>query len=93
MGYQMIYGQVKQPKQGSQRLRIQTFIAVCMLLFAIAVRTFWTPGAEKLRDYLLPGDLTVTEEAFSVLLVNLRAGEPMGDAVAVFCRTVVNGEN
>ena len=96
MGYKIVYGdgpQVRQEKNNiSNRLRILT--AACFLAFCILVRLFWPEGLVMLRDVMLPVEETVTELAFENMLSDLRAGEPMGDALTAFCREVIlNGSD
>ena len=39
--------------------------------------------------WLLPGNARVTEAALGQLVENVRAGEPMGEAITVFCREII----
>ena len=41
---------------------------------------------------LLPGDPDTTRAALSQLAEDVRAGEPVGDAVTAFCREIIDGE-
>ena len=93
MGYYMVYGcgDEYSPKRNSFRLRVM--ISACMLLFSILTRTFWAPGAEKLREVILPVENNTSRRAFDVLLDDLREGASIEDSLEVFCRTVLNGEN
>lgn len=92
MGYRIVYGpQIKKPivRTGSNG-RLRTMIAAAFLVFSLVVRLTWPDGTEVLQSILLPGDLTVTEQAFSVMISDLRDGEPITDAVTVFCQTVID---
>lgn len=44
-----------------------------------------------LRDFVLPGDAAVTDHALQGLVENLRRGQPMSDAVEVFCKEIIYG--
>lgn len=93
MGYRIEYGpQIGNPilRTGSNG-RLRTMIAAAFLVFSLVVRVMWQEGTEVLQSILLPVDLTVTEQAFSVMLSDLRGGEPVADAVTVFCRTIIDG--
>lgn len=92
MGYRIVYGpEIKaQPQRTGSSARLRTMIAAAFLLFSIIVRLTWQEGTEIMRQALLPGDLTVTEQAFSEMITDLRQGEPVADAVTVFCRTVLD---
>ena len=92
MGYRIVYGPVEdiRPRPKSDR-RLRVMIAFAFLLFAIFLRMHWQDGAEMLREVLLPGDLTVAEQAFSEMVVGLRNGEGMADALTAFCQKIVDG--
>lgn len=92
MGYKIVYGDGpwdydKKVESGS-RVRILT--AGCLLLFCMLVRMLWPEGCELLRDVILPGELSATEQSFQVMLSDLRLGEPMKDALRTFCMDVVH---
>ena len=96
MGYKIVYGDgpksVYDKNVTGNRLRILT--AACFLAFCLLVRLVWPEGVAVLRDVMLPGEETVTELAFESMLDNLRSGEPVGDALTVFCREVIqNGSD
>lgn len=91
MGYQMIYQSGKKMPDKRNSLQRQTGIAVCFLVFSVAVRMFWEPGAEMLREYLVPGELSVTEAAFSAFVNDLQQGSAIGTAVEAFCHRVIHG--
>lgn len=93
LSYRIVYGPVPKMKRGGQgrRLRIQLMAAVFFLIFVLGVRLVWPEGSELLQSYLLPGEKGVTEAAFSVMITDLQAGEPLGEAVTAFCRQVIAG--
>lgn len=84
MGYRIVYGEkaVENP-QPKSRLRIMT--AGFALALVVLVRLFWPAGTAALQEVLLPGE----HAAFVQLREDIRAGEPIGDAVTVFCRSIV----
>lgn len=92
MGYRIVYGPTenghREAARGSTRLR--TMVAVILVLFSLTVRLTWQEGTDILREYLLPGEQTLTQEAFSGLVVDLRKGEHLKDALTVFCETIFN---
>lgn len=59
------------------------------LLGCVLVKMLWPEGTQALQKVLLPGELSVTEHAFSQLVAQLRSGEPMGEAVETFCRFII----
>lgn len=92
MSYRIEYGPaippqyVKKPKL----LRLRVTTAVFLLLFALLVRQFFPAGTEKLRQFLLPGTSSVTQEALDSLMGDLRNGESFGDAFTAFCTYIID---
>ena len=84
MGYRIVYGEEPTLRRKS---RLGLWTAAFLLFFVTAVRLAWPSGAEQLRTVLEPGGETVA--AFSEMVANVGAGQGMGEAVTVFCRTVV----
>jgi hypothetical protein len=48
-------------------------------------------GRLWLRDLLLPGDEEITASALEGMVSDLRAGEPVREAVEAFCREILAG--
>lgn len=44
----------------------------------------------KLRRLILPGDPVVTERALSELVVDIRQGQPVSDAITAFCGEILD---
>lgn len=61
-------------------------ISVVVIAFAVSFALFNT----KLRRMILPGDPVVTERALSELVVDIREGQPVSDAVTAFCREILD---
>ncbi len=91
MGYKIVYGPAEPShEQGSQhRSRLRIMTALFLLLTCLSVRTLWPEGTTLLRTALLPGAPTPNETAFYHMMTSLRSGEPLGESITVFCRTVV----
>ena len=87
MAYKIVYGQepVFTPPKKASLLRLQILTVLFILLFSLTLKHFWPQGADKLRVYLIPSDLSVTEEAFLDLTHQLRCGEPLKDSLETFC--------
>ena len=91
MGYRIVYG----PETGGRqiadkpRIRLRVMTGIMLLIGCGAVRIFWPEGTELLRRFLVPGEPTLTEQAFGTLVADLRMGEAFSEAVTAFCRTVV----
>ena len=92
MSYRIEYGTDVphrfQPKSVKRYVRILT--ALSILLFALAVGKFWPEGRLVLQQYVLPGELSVTEQAFSDMISQLSTGENLEDVVVVFCQRVID---
>lgn len=90
MGYKVRYPLVgKQKYPQGQKLPKWAVIAGIFWAFAaiILVFSYWQGGI----SYLLPGDPEVTGPALQSLIDKLSDGQPLGKAVAAFCREVVAG--
>lgn len=90
MGYRVSYdeGQATKVALRSRKKNVWIFaIAVLLLLAMIA----FPGGRLVLRDILLPGNEEVTAEALEGLAAELKAGEPLGEAVEAFCLEIIHG--
>lgn len=93
MSYRIVYGE-EPARWKPNRLRpgrVAAYTAVCLILFCSLTIKLWPAGAEVLQEVFLPGDAKVTRQALEHMADNLKAGEAIGDAVAVFCREIVDG--
>lgn len=84
MGYRIVYGEEPPVQRPRSRLRLLT--AAFGLAFLVLVGSFWPGGRALLRQVLLPG---AGEAALQQMAEQIRAGEPVGEAVTAFCRDVV----
>lgn len=93
MGYRIEYDnlggkyEISREKSG----RFPFLLAVGCGLCLLGVCACWPEGAEKLQNWLIPGDDAVTTQAFHILRENLKNGAPVGKAVEAFCRFVIHG--
>ena len=87
MGYRIVYGKDPVVKRRGGSLRLRALTAAWMLLFAGLVRLAWPAGREALAQVLLPQEQTAA--AFSQMVTAVSGGEPFGEAVTAFCRSVV----
>ena len=92
MSYQIVYGGAPAVEHRISRGRryIRTMTALAMMLFALAVGQFWPQGKEMLQEFFLPGEPTVTEQAFSGLVNDLSQGIKLEDAMAAFCQQIID---
>lgn len=91
MSYRIVYDgregkyEVRQQKPLSGMIFV---IFACVLLFLCL-----SPStAEQLRSMLIPGEESVTVEAFSAMTDDLRSGAGILEAVEGFCRQVIHGQ-
>jgi len=90
MGYRIDYkGSVPETTRTGWGRRFRTLVAAAFLLFSVIVRIIWPEGRQMLQSVFLPVELSVTEQAFSQLMSDVRTGEQLSDAFNVFCRTVI----
>ena len=92
MSYRIVYGGEPLVEHRIHRGRsyIRTMTALAMMLFALAVGQFWPQGKAMLQELLLPGEPTVTEQAFSGLVSDLGRGIKLEDAMAAFCQQIID---
>ena len=92
MSYRIEYGPPVPPQyvKKPRPLHLQIMTAVCLLLFSLLVRQFFPAGTNKLRQILLPGTPTVTQQALETFLTDVRTGAPVGDAFYVFCSQIIS---
>ena len=92
MSYRIVYGgstPAQYPPTRSKK-HLQLMTAVFVMLFALAVGQFWPRGREVLRNFLLPGEPTVTEQAFSELVSDLSQGIKLEEAMGAFCQQIID---
>ena len=91
MSYRIEYGPAIPSRYVTQNslLRLQSMTAICLLLFSLTVRHFFPEGTEKLRQILLPGELSVTQEAVETFMGDIRNGEDFTDSLTAFCEYIV----
>ena len=55
---------------------------------AVCLRSFFPQTAHMIWNVLMPGFDEFSVHAISDMLINLRSGEPFGDAIVSFCQTI-----
>lgn len=85
MGYRIVYGTDPFRTVPREKSRLRLLTAAFALALVVLVRCFWPQGTQMLRDVLLPEE----SAAFQQMTSDIQAGEPIGDVVTAFCRTVV----
>lgn len=92
MPYRIVYGPEPNffTSNTTQLPRRRILTASALLAFIILVRGIWPQGTTVLRQYLLPGEPTVTQTAANSLLEDLREGASLDEAVTAFCREIIS---
>ena len=92
LAYRIEYGTAVplrfQPKRVKRHIR--TLTALCILLFSLAVGKCWPEGKLVLQRFFLPGEPTVTEQAFVEMMGELNNGVALEDAVVAFCQQIID---
>lgn len=92
MGYRIEYGELtpapRRTSPGSRRFAL--LLTAFFLTFLILTQLFWPAGAEKIRQFCLPGDADVTARAASALIEDLKGGMAVSDAVTAFCEEILD---
>ncbi len=90
MGYKIVYDQSKQNESWDRWLRwIVTIVLLCL---AITNGIYYCSGnLTDLREKLMPWTQPEIQSALSGLQEEIRAGEPLGESVAAFCREILDG--
>ena len=91
MGYRVCYSpednkrypEVNKQGRGRGARYIVITLAVILSLTIPKVR-------ERLRMWLIPGDEAVTSGAFTQMVEDIQSGNPVGDAVTVFCQEILD---
>lgn len=83
MAYEIHYGPGKKRRGGWAGLA-----AMLLVLTFLAVGILWPQGAQRLRDFLTPGDPAVTTAALEDFAEELRGGTPVMEAVKELARRI-----
>ena len=91
MSYRIEYGPAIPSRYVTRNsfLRLRSMTAACLLLFCLTVRHVFPEGSEKLRQILLPGEPSVTQQAVETFMSNIRNGEDFTDSLTTFCEYIV----
>lgn len=91
MAYRIVYGPEIPPQYRKKHTncRLRLFTAISLLLFTLLVKEFFPAGTEKMQEFLLPGNPTITQAALNSMMNQLQSGEPLADALTVFCKEIL----
>ena len=91
MSYRIEYGTAMPAKfqQKKRKSYVRALTALCILFFSLGVGKIWPDGRQVLQKFLLPGEPSVTEQAFSTMVSDLTDGVSLEDAMVVFCQQIL----
>lgn len=79
--------EIRKEYPGRRRL----LLAGAFSLFLLYTFSCWEDGAEVIRNLLIPGNDTVTVQAFQNMKSELSRGTHFGEALYGFCSFVIHG--
>lgn len=91
MGYRIEYdsGKRQYEVRRVQPWRLPLMIAGAFGVFLLLTCLLWPEGMEALRELVIPGDNAVTLRALEGMAEDLKAGASVSDAVAAFCKEII----
>lgn len=95
MGYRILYGEtVKKEVLTETTKNRKPLIGVIAGVIMCCVFTFIiSKNADKLVDFILPGNKEVTKNAISTFAEGLREGESVSNAFVAFCQEIIDNAN
>ena len=88
--YKIVYDDYSQYKKRGNNKTFARHLIPVLLSIAIVLFIVCVPGRNKLFDLFLPGDPSITTEAFCQLAESLDRGDALLDALDAFCNTVMD---
>ena len=95
MSYRINYRSFGEEKKGPRKTHSWLASALLVIFLLFGAITVKQKGLSWVTNYLLPGDPAVTAAALENMAEDLKNGESLQDAVAAFCRQIMeqSGEN
>ncbi len=93
MSYHIDYVSSGKQQKNPVRKRPWIFTLTLLLVFVFLVNNCWSRGQEILQELLWPGDPETTQQALETFVTQLRYGEPMKDAIELFCLEILENES
>lgn len=89
MGYRIEY-EHRTGKYEIRKDRFPVWLLAAGLLF-LGICLISPKGMTTVLDFLIPGEVAVTVQAFRNMTCDLRSGADLGEAFYAFCRYIVHG--
>lgn len=88
MGYKIHYGPriLAEKKKGRWKIAVAVALGLAIILVAWDILTSGYP----MGIWLLPGDGEVTAMALDTMVESIRDGEPLGEAITIFCKEIID---
>ncbi len=95
LGYRIQYGPMAKGEVQWNRKRIGRLKAKTMWLLAVLSILLLAVAQRHgiLEKLLIPGNPEVTKAAYIQFKQDVKEGEPVGEAITAFCRTVIENAN
>lgn len=91
MGYQIMYSPEDNHKYPPYKPAKKKWLLPVVITLALLIAAGRPQTRRKLEQWFIPGDVQTTKAAFSVLMDDIREGEPVNEAVAAFCNVIIAG--
>lgn len=90
MSYKISYGETAKMKMRKPNIRfVVPVAAVLAAALGVTARLCWPDETKQLIEALFPLTSDSSQQALKSFSENIRAGEPIGDAVTAFCREII----
>ena len=93
MSYRIDYSISGNLKRTTAKKKPWTLTLTLLLVFLFLVNSCWPRGQAVLQQLLWPGDPETTQHALESFVTQLRYGEPLTDAIELFCLEILEDES
>ena len=90
MSYRINYDKKSEKYEVKKDTDVFPWFLAAFGLFLIMIFSLRAESPEALREILIPGEDSVTLQAFHSMTDDLRSGATITDAIECFCRTVLH---
>lgn len=92
MGYRITYGKTAVKEELKiKNYKFYKLLIICSVALILVISIGWIGWSNQtIRHWMLPGDAEVTEMALQDLVVDIKKGESLSDAVTAFCHEIIS---
>jgi hypothetical protein len=87
--YRVTYDEFPKYQKTTVISKLKPYILPSIVSIGLLLYLLLSPNSSKLNGFFLPGDPSVTTDALCQLSEAVGRGEPLVDALDVFCETVM----